>query len=176
MQLKPVTPAGFFLKITMDKEKLTAEEEEVKLLIDEGFIFETKSRFSKSKTRKWHIKPLLYGTILQANKYAMQIKINNTADSFATVAEHQNKTVLPLFNFIATCYLGGYFKIKLLRWFFSWYFMWKIQPKDSYKMSLAIMQMYDLKNFYYSIGMIQTITSPQQKAINPNPIDGLSPD
>ena len=157
-------------------DPIQAEMNEAKLLVEEGLIFETESRsifrFIKKK-RYWHIKPLNFGTILHANRYAMELKMNFQDNSINAAITEMDVNIKPLVNYISVCVLGSKWKIKLFRRILTNYFLWRLSPNKSLKLALGIMQMYDLPNFITSIRLIGTITSPQtQENPSPNPIDG----
>ncbi|MCT3943896.1 hypothetical protein HZQ28_01220 [Elizabethkingia anophelis] len=151
-----------------DFDKLLAEEIEARLLIREGAYFETpRSSFFgiKRKPRKWHIKPLVYGTIIEANIYAIKIKMNLSEDQFSSIISEMDKNIDPQVNFIATCFLHSKWKIKLFRTLLAKYLMWKINPEIAQRICIGILQMYDLKNFTDSIRLIGTVTSPQEPTL-----------
>ena len=159
---------------------LEAEKQEAKLLAEEGLIFETevKSIFRIFKKKRfWHIKPLTFGTILQANLYAMELKLN-LSDVTVNSAMHQmNSNIRPLMSYIAVSYLGSKWKIKFFKNIMTEYFLWRLAPEKALPLSLKIIQMYDLANFIASIRLIGTITSPMTKVEpSPNPIDGNKQD
>ncbi|OPB98924.1 hypothetical protein BAS10_04450 [Elizabethkingia meningoseptica] len=153
-----------------DKEfnELLAEELEARLLIQQGAYFETprSSLFGfKRKAKKWHVKPLVYGTIIEANVYAVKIKMNLNEDRLSSILTEMDNNIEPQLNFIATCVLHDKWKIKLFRRCLAKYLMWKLNPETVHKICIGILQMYDLKNFTDSIRLIGTITSPQEPAL-----------
>lgn len=145
-----------------ERERILAEQEEAKLLIKEGFFFEIGKR-------KWHIRPLVFGAITEANKYAVNMKLNIVESDNASMFSELDKNIKPLLNFIAVCILNSKWKIWFFKKILAKYLEWKLNPDMALKIVLAILQMYDLGNFITSIRMIgqTTITSPK-----PNLIDG----
>lgn len=139
------------------------EQKEAELLINKGFVFNIGKR-------EIHIKPLTFGTITQANKHAVDLKINILSDDNSSVFKEVNKNVGPLMMFIAVCILHDYWKIKLFSGILSRYLKWKLNPQTALKISLAILQMYDIANFITSIRLIgqTTITNPKET----NLVDG----
>lgn len=139
------------------------EQKEADLLIDKGFVFNIGKR-------EIHIKPLTFGVITQANKHAVDLKINILSEDNSSVFKEVNKNVDPLMMFISVCILHDYWKIKLFSGILSRYLKWKLNPQTALKISLAILQMYDIANFITSIRLIgqTTITSPKET----NPVDG----
>lgn len=145
----------------MSEEKLNQakqEQKEAELLADNGFFFETGKI-------KWYIKPLRFGTIIKANKYAVDLKINLVTEDNASLFKEFNNNTKPLMRFIAVCVLGSRWKIALFTKLLARYFEWKLKPKDALGITIAILQMYDLKNFIPTIRLIgqMTITSPNQE-------------
>ncbi|WP_426473446.1 hypothetical protein [Chryseobacterium balustinum] len=145
---------------------IEAEEKEADLLIEHGF----KINIGK---REFHIKPLHFGTITQANKYAVKLKVNLLSDDNSSVFKEMEKNIDPLMRFIAVSILHDYWKVKLFTGLLSKYLKWKLNPQIASKMSIAILQMYDIKNFITSIRIIgqMTITSPKETSL----VDGKTP-
>ncbi|MDV3750659.1 hypothetical protein CMU19_04530 [Elizabethkingia anophelis] len=154
-------------------DQLLAEELEARLLVNEGFYFETSKKrflgFGKNYI-KWHIKPLTYGTIIHANVHAVKIKMSINDDNVSSVISEMDDNIIPQIDFIATCLLHSKWKIKLFRKILSRYLLWKLSPEKALKICVGIIRMYDLRNFMNSIRLIGTITSPQE----PNLVDGNS--
>ncbi|MCJ8153248.1 hypothetical protein MKJ01_05665 [Chryseobacterium sp. SSA4.19] len=151
------------------EESLTKEQQEQKesdLLIEKGFVFNIGKR-------EIHIKPLYFGTITQANKYAVDLKINILSDDNTSVFKEVNRNVEPLMKFIAVCILHDYWKIKLFSGLLAKYLKWKLSPQIALKITLAILQMYDIANFITSIRLIgqTTITNPKETSL----VDGKVP-
>lgn len=156
-----------FVNQNISKEE--AEKNESELLIDKGFFFNIgKKRFE--------IKPLCFGTISHANKHAVDLKINLTAEDNASVFNEVGKNVSPLMKFIAVCILHKRWKILLFTNILAWYLKWKLNPQKALNISLVILQMYDIKNFITSIRMIGqlTITSPKSP-METTLVDGNQP-
>lgn len=156
-----------FVNHNISKEE--AEKNEANLLIEKGFVFDIGNR-------KFQIKPLVFGTITYANKHAVDLKINLTSEDNASVFNEVGKNVTPLMKFIAVCILHKRWKIILFTNFLSWYLKWKLNPEKALKISMVILQMYDIKNFITSIRMIGqlTITSPKSPT-ETSLVDGNQP-
>ena len=150
-----------FIDESLTKEQ--QEEEESNQLIEKGFFFNVGKR-------ELHIKPLVFGTIAQANKYAVDLKINILSDDNASVFKEVNRNIDPLMKFIAVCVLAKQWKIKLFSGLLAKYLKWKLNPQTALKITLAILQMYDIANFITSIRLIgqTTITNPRET----NLVDG----
>ncbi|KUJ56451.1 hypothetical protein [Chryseobacterium aquaticum] len=150
-----------FLDESLTKEQ--QEEKESNQLIEKGFFFNVGKR-------ELHIKPLVFGTIAQANKYAVDLKINILSDDNASVFKEVNRNIDPLMKFIAVCVLAKPWKIKLFSGLLAKYLKWKLNPQTALKITLAILQMYDIANFITSIRLIgqTTITNPRET----NLVDG----
>lgn len=150
-----------FLDESLTKEQ--QEEKESNQLIEKGFFFNVGKR-------ELHIKPLVFGTIAQANKYAVDLKINILSDDNASVFKEVNRNIDPLMKFIAVCVLAKKWKIKLFSGLLAKYLKWKLNPQTALKITLAILQMYDIANFITSIRLIgqTTITNPRET----NLVDG----
>ncbi|WP_121460047.1 hypothetical protein [Chryseobacterium defluvii] len=146
-----------FLRNNISKEE--AEKKEADELIHRGFYFDIGKR-------KWEIKPLVFGTISHANKYALDLKINLLSDDNSSVFKEIEKNIKPLMSFIAVCILHHKWKIKLFTRILSVYLKWKLDPSKALKICVAILQMYDIKNFTTSISLIgqMTITKPNPKS------------
>lgn len=144
-----------------ERDRILAEQQEANILIKEGFYFEIGKR-------KWHIKPLVFGTIAKANKYAVNMKMNIVENDNASMFAELDKNIKPLLNFIAVCILHSKWKIWLFTKILSKYLEWKLSPEMALKIALAILQMYDLGNFITSIRMIgqTTVTSPKPSLID----------
>lgn len=148
------------------EEKLIREKAEADLLRKHGFIFETVSTSFLKRwfpLRSWQIRPLCFGTIIEANKYAVDIKMNLGDEDISTLLKEMNFNIEPLINFISVSILHSKFKILLFRKILSLYLKWHLKPEDAFKITLAILQMYDLGNFIHSIRTIgqTTLTSPK---------------
>lgn len=148
------------------EENLTNEQQEEKeadQLIEHGF----KINIGK---REFHIKPLRYGTITFANRYAVKLKVNLMSDDNSSLFKEMEKNIDPLMRFIAVSILHDKWKILLFTGLLAYYLKWKLNPQVALKMSIAILQMYDIKNFITSIRLIgqMTITSPKET----NLVDG----
>lgn len=137
-------------------EKIQAEKEEAKILINEGLVF-------NAGKREFHIKPITADVMFRANKYAVELKMNIVESDNASLFKEVDKNIIPLFRFIAICVLHDAWKIKLFTKPFARYLMTKLKSQDALKLSMAILQMYDLGNFITSIRIIgqTTITSPK---------------
>ncbi|WP_077417857.1 hypothetical protein [Chryseobacterium sp. JV274] len=142
--------------VTQNISNEEAEKNEAELLVEKGFVFNVGKR-------KFQIKPLVFGTITYANKHAVDLKINLTTEDNASVFNEVGKNVSPLMKFIAVCILHKRWKILLFTNILSWYLKWKLNPQMALKISMVILNMYDIKNFITSIRMIGqlTITSPK---------------
>ncbi len=138
--------------------KVLQEKEEAELLIEKGMFFQ-------AGKYKFTIKPLTLGTILIANKYAVDMKINLTEDNETSVFDEYNRNTIPLLNFIAVCVLSRKWKIFLFRKLLVRCLKWNLKPKDVIGITLSILKMYDMGNFITSIRLIseQTMTSPKKK-------------
>lgn len=147
-----------FVSSNISKEE--AEKKESELLIQRGVVFDIGER-------KFEIKPLVFGTITHANKYAVDLKINLTSDDNASVFNEVGNNISPLMNFIAVCILHSRWKIILFRNLLAWYLKWKLNPEKALKIAMVILQMYDIKNFITSIRLIgqMTITSPKETSL-----------
>lgn len=143
-------------------DKIKAEKTEAELLAENGL----KINIGK---KEYVIKPLLFGTISKANKYAVQLKLNTASDITDFLPEYE-KNIDPLMKFIAVCILGDKWKIKLFTPFLANRLKWKLKPNEALKLVIAILQMYDIGNFTTSIRLIRetTITAPRKT----NLIDG----
>lgn len=143
-------------------QKLQQEKTEAELLAENG----VKIKIGK---RDYVIKPLLFGTISKANKYAVQLKLN-TGGTITDFLPEYEKNIDPLMKFIAVCILGEKWKIKLLTPFLARRLKWTLKPHEALKIVIAILQMYDMGNFITSIRFIRetTITAPRET----NLIDG----
>ena len=159
------------MKKEMTKEQILQEQKESDLLRNHGFIFETrrKTLFLKWFPKiSWHIKPLCFGTIVESNKYAIDLKLNVNDENIADLISEMQKNINPLINFISVSLLHSKWKILLFRKVLTAYLKWHLKPEEAFKIVLAIMQMYDLANFITSIRLIGTITSPRET----NLVDG----
>jgi hypothetical protein len=147
-----------FVDESLTKEQ--QEEKEADLLIEKGFYFNVGKR-------EIHIKPLVFGTITHANKHAVNLKINILSDDNTSVFKEVNRNVDPLMKFIAVCVLHKSWKIKLFSGLLAKYLKWKLSPQIALKITLAILQMYDIANFITSIRLIgqTTITSPKETSL-----------
>lgn len=124
------------------------ENKEANILVDEGL------RFTIGK-RKFHIKPLRYGTMRHANKYAVKMNIDlEDGNSNHKLFSELSSNITPQMRYIAINILGSYWKIKLFTKPFSRWLEWKLTPKEAFKLSMAIVQMNDLTNFISSIRLV----------------------
>lgn len=142
--------------------KLQAEKSEAELLAENGLKITIGQK-------DYVIKPLLFGTIAEANKYAVQLKLN-TEGTVTDFLPQYEENIEPLTKFIAVCILHKKWKIKLLTPFLARKLKWELKPSDALKLVIAILQMYDMGNFTTSIRLIRetTITAPRTS----NLIDG----
>lgn len=145
-----------------DKEKLQVEKDETDILLNEGIKY-------KAGLFRFHVKPLMYGTMLQANRFAMQLKVNLNLEDNTAILRELSMNAKPMIDFLAVCTLRSYWKIFLFRRVLSKYLFWKMNPRNVPVLILMIFQMYDLVNFMNSIRLIShmTVTSPMK----PNPIE-----
>lgn len=139
-----------------------AEKTEADLLAENG----VKIKIGK---KNYVIKPLLMGTIKEANKYAVQLKLNSKTSISELLPEYE-KNIDPLMKYIAVCILGDKWKIKLFTSILARKLKWELRPADALKLVIAIIQMYDIGTFINSIRFIRetTITTPRET----NLIDG----
>ena len=150
----------------MTKEQILQEQQEAELLRNHGFVFETNRKsFLKKWFPKisWHVKPLCFGTITIANKYAVDLKLNVNDENIASLMAEMENNIDPLLNFISVSILHSKTKILLFRKVLTTYLKWHLNPEKALKIVIQIMQMYDLANFITSIRLIGTITSPKEK-------------
>ena len=137
------------MKTEVQKEKAEAE-----LLAQNGFNITIGKR-------KFTIKPLTFGAIVKANQYATEIKMNIKGGEISSMVQNYQENTNPLMKFIAVAILGQKWKIKL---FTNILAKWNLKPSDAMKITIAILQMYDMANFIPSIQLIAetTITTPRK--------------
>ena len=125
------------MKTEVQKEKAEAE-----LLAQNGFNITIRKR-------KFTIKPLTFGAIVKANQYATEIKMNIKGSEISSMVQNYQENTDPLMKFIAVAILGQ---------------KWNLKPSDAMKITIAILQMYDMANFIPSIQLIAetTITTPRK--------------
>ncbi len=140
----------FYLK-TMNKEQVLLEQKEAELLIEKGFVF-------NAGENEYHIKPMTYGTILHANKYAVDLKFNLVSEDTNSLINELNQNVEPMMRFIAVCVLGNKQDIETKTETLAEELKQHLRPKDAMNICVAILQMYDLANFISSIRLIGTMT------------------
>lgn len=138
------------------------EKTEAELLAEQGVRI-------KIGEREYTIKPLLFGTISYANKYAVELKLNSS-ENIEDFLPNYEKNIDPLMKFIAVCILGEKWKIKLFTNLLARRLKWALSPREALQIVVVILQMYDIANFIHSIRFIKetTITTPRET----NLIDG----
>lgn len=157
---------AFFFK-KMEKEQVLQERKEAELLVEQGFVF-------NAGEKEHHIKPVTYGTILHANKYAVDLKLNLLSEDNNSLLRELEANIDPLMKFIAVCVLGNKKDIEDKTEVLAEELKWSLKPKDAMGICLAIIQMYDLTNFISSIRLIgtMTITAPKKSLTTETLIDG----
>lgn len=140
------------MKTEVQKEKAEAE-----LLAQNGFNITIGKR-------KFTIKPLTFGAIVKANQYATEIKMNIKGGEISSMVQNYQENTDPLMKFIAVAILGQKWKIKLFTNILAKWLKWNLKPSDTMKITIAILQMYDMANFIPSIQLIAetTITTPRK--------------
>lgn len=140
------------MKTEVQKEKAEAE-----LLAQNGFNITIGKR-------KFTIKPLTFGAIVKANQYATEIKMNIKGSEISSMVQNYQENTDPLMKFIAVAILGQKWKIKLFTNILAKWLKWNLKPSDAMKITIAILQMYDMANFIPSIQLIAetTITTPRK--------------
>lgn len=159
----------------MDEEikKLAASEKERKTyaaLINNGldFTIERKGLFArKGKKRTFHIRQLFLGTMDLVSSLYANMEIDEEALEADPIAEGrrlEHKYARTMARIVAVSYLNDKWRIRLFSWYYTSYFLWRVDPTKLYQLAMIVNTLSNTPDFVNSIRLLSIVRTAPPKA------------
>lgn len=158
----------------MDEEikKFAATEKERKTyaaLLNNGLEFTVEARtfFGKPKIKKFKIRQLFLGTMDLVSSLFAKMEIDEEAlekDPLAEGRRLEHIYAREMAQIVAVAYLNSKWGIRLLRRYYTRYFLWHVTPAKLYQLAMIINTLSNTPDFVNSIRLLSIVRTAAPKA------------